>query len=369
MRRFITISALGLIAIAGMNAGQITGPIVPGQIIQVGSISTGANGVNAGVNQGLTVTQPTGTITDVITSGTGGNNSEKAYSTNLYVGATGVTYTGGSPDYFNATVGTTPQGESPNNATNQGLTAPNGVAFDMLDEGTANASANAWMSSSAANNTTSITVPVGIFGVTQAWTMLNDEWGINGMSAVTVTFNFGSSATSATPGASIAYTLVEGQTIRSAVDCTGSTATGSQTTQFFSTNTAGRTGCEALATSIGGTYNANTGSGTVSAFNVATGQYTGDTTTSTIEYNTSGLLYLDAQQYNFGSYSNDYLVNMVITDTSGASLTNINGSTAASSSRVALSALDVSTPEPSTYALLLSGIGLLAYMRRRRQAA
>jgi len=326
--------------------------------------------VNAGVNQGLTLTQPNGTITDVISSGPAGFNAkENNYNGTLYAGTTGVTYTpGNSNDFINtSTAGyNLPNGETPNNATNQSLTAPNGVTFDMIDEGTANASANTWYTSQTPGDTTTITVPVGIFGVTQAWTMLNDEWGANGSSPVTVAFNFGTSATNANAG-SIVFTLTEGQTIRSAVDCTASTATGSQTTQYYTTSGT-HTGCEAMATSLSSSsYNASTGSGTVSAFNVATGQYTGDTATGTVAYNTSGTLFLDAQDYNFGSYGGDYLVNMVVTDAAGASLTNINGTTIASS-RVGLSALDVETPEPSTWALVFSGVGLIAFVRRRRRA-
>ena len=327
MFRILSVSAVALAGIMTLNAGQI----------QLG----GANGLTSG-----TVTfSTTGSGAD----GLLGYNAATFQSVSTITGGTGNLCKG--PALPNpcaagnvvAVPTAVPNGET--TGSGEYATA-NGVTFSMINQG--DGVSNAWVASNTGTST--FTIPVGIFGVDSAWTMLNDEYGVSGQSPTTVTFNFGTTASNANAG-SITFTLVNGTVIRDSLQCTTNTtncsqyATSLDTTHMFST-----TGASLGAITTTAVPN-------VTAFNVWSGSYTGGTGNYS---GTTGNAYLDAQKFSLGTaYMSDYLVNIVITDASGST---------AKVSRDTLSAITIDpAPEPSSVFLLVAGLAVMGYFSYRRR--
>jgi hypothetical protein len=324
MSKLSSATILGLLGLGLANAGQV----------QIG----GTSGLNSssGVTFSALMNPGVGQVNETATGG------ELKYAGTLFASSLNDVGTGGVP-----APPALPQG---NVVGGQQLTA-DGVTFSLVDQPTAPVGAQDWAASNViptgVNTVVStITVPVGVFDVDTAWTMLNDLYATAGATSVTVQFNFGTTASVANDGSDL-FTLTEGNQIRSSLQCTGSTGAGSA---FPACSTA--------------YTNAMTSPG---SFNIWRGSYNGDTANA-LFVNTSGNLFLDAQTFSltgFADDTSDYLVNMVITDTS----------TAAAPSRVSLSAVTVdsagsvtaSTPEPSTILLLLTGLGGLAAAGRLRR--
>ena len=233
----------------------------------------------------------------------------------------------------------------------------NTVIFDMLADGGAAASpfkSNDYWGSSL-TGTASITIPIGVFGVQNVWTMLNNQWGSVGGNDTTVTFNFGSTANATSGLTQVVVNLLNtsnteggsGQ-IRAGTDCTGTTTVA----------------CSSSNKPLGPLAASSTVSGiTVLTNNVFTFNYNVAAGTFV---NTTGSLNLDDQGFQFGStHLTDYLVSMVVKENS------VGGSNA---SQTALSAITVNTaavtatPEPSTVLLLLGGLGLMGAARIRRRS-
>jgi hypothetical protein len=323
MLRNIAILIVGAASIANLNAGSIQIPI---------------NGTN-----GLTSTAVSASTT--ATQSSGGKFGEQTYSNGGILQTTTTTTpppTGGST-----------------------LTAFGGVTFYMVNDG----GPNMWSgtndvpgaSGNPATITTTFTIPMGIFDVTNVATVLNDEYGSttanvgNGVGVTTqVTFNFGSALTG--PGflGSETFNLVNGVDIFDSFDCTGGTLTA----------------CNAASLAMGlpgsGTYGTNGASVTpsksvasVTSANVFSGTYTANTNGPYA--GTTGNIYLDAENFYVGAFAGDELYNMVITDTA----------TAQYQSRDELVAATVITgsPEPSTVVLFLTGIGVVGFIYRRKRAA
>jgi hypothetical protein len=227
-------------------------------------------------------------------------------------------------------------------------TASNGVTFAMINQASL-PNASVWTTSANATPTTStITIPMGIFGVTDIYTMMNDNFGIQGEhpgSPVSVQFNFSTGSEN--------FVLVNGTVIRDSWDClAGLTANGCLNYQTG--------GVDKLDTT--NTYNesgttAATAGPTVTAFNVLTAAYLNTTAGVTQYKGTSGNIYLDAQHFAFGGrYAGATLNNIVITDTI----------TTGAQSRVELSAIDYQqAPEPAAF--VLSGLGILFVASLRRK--
>jgi len=213
-----------------------------------------------------------------------------------------------------------------------------GVTFAMLNEG-GNSTNNYWGGSgSAAAGPAVITIPIGIFGVSEVWTMLNDYWGMNGVNNTTVTLNFdnksdGSDAGSATTEV---FNLVNGVQIRSATDCTAKGVT-LDCTAFSRT------------TSSAGTSNAFAAS------------YSNDTLAGSPFIGTSGNLTLDDQAFAvILANEGKWLVNVQVSNSNGGS------GTSGTPSRTALTAITVQTvPEPATFGMILGGLALLGAARRK----
>ncbi|MDP9170512.1 MAG: PEP-CTERM sorting domain-containing protein [Acidobacteriota bacterium] len=223
------------------------------------------------------------------------------------------------------------------------LTDPNdGVTFSIMNDG----GNNYWAINSSAGASATMTIPVGVFGVTNVWTLLNDYWGVKGAQNTSVTLNFGNSATVAGAGMSQTFNFTNGTEIRDATDCTGKS-----TSPAPGVNPSGfPTACTTFATTTTGS--------TSQAFSTA---YNGSSNAKSQYYNTSGNLVLDDQALLVDpKYFGDYLVNVQVTDAGGGPAI----------SRDALSALTVATPEPASVAMFLGGMtGMFLLYGRRRKAA
>jgi len=236
----------------------------------------------------------------------------------------------------------------------------NGITFAAINDGTGGGGLtnNYWQPCSTAtcNSPITLTVPVGIADPTAVWTMLNNLWGTPGAQQTTVTFDFTDGGTTVAP---LVINLVNaynngasGGQIAASIDCVGP-----------SSNT-----CSTFAGSLGSTPAA---SSTINGIKVLTGtvfSYAYNTITGTKYAGSSGTLNLDDQGFVFGTatdslgglYSKDYLVNVQITESSGAGNT----------SQTALSAITVvATPEPSTIFLVLAGCGAIGVSRLRRRVS
>src|SRR4051794_2548949 len=103
-----------------------------------------------------------------------------------------------------------------------------GITFSMIAGGSVpgvGTSNNFWDSLTAST----MTVPIGVFGVQNVWTMLNNLAGPKGGTDTVVTFNFGGSSNATTGLTKVAVTLVNSNNagsgqIRSSVGCTAGSA-------------------------------------------------------------------------------------------------------------------------------------------------
>ena len=292
-----------------------------------------------------------------ITGSTGGY-AEGHYDTVLFAGATNGT----APVPFS--------GYTQNTGTAAGLTATSatngtsagGVTFAMISDGLNGVnSRNFWES----NGNETITVPIGVFDVTDVATMLQNVAGSLGGNDTTVTFNFGSTSNATSGLTSVVVNLSDVNNagsgeIRSSVLCnTTTTATCNSTTNpqgvpVASTANVGGSGITVDTSAVFGGPSTFGGVYAYTSISPNTGFYA----------NTQGHLKLDDQDFIFGStFSNQWLVSVQVSENSGDS---------SFPSATALSAITVDTanptPEPTTILLVLAGLGGIGLARRFRRA-
>jgi hypothetical protein len=334
---------------ANLNAGQI----------QIGQVISG-------VNDGLTTTYVTTGCAGVsgCVAGSTGGNGLRGYDNQLFSGAIPApTVFAGQMGYEPATSGSLP---------GTVYDSANQVTFAMISQNTNNSSV--W----ASLGTNATVIPMGIFGVTDVWTMLNDYWGQSGAQDTVVTFTFGTQAggaadTTAANLTTVTFDLTNGKQIRSAVDCTGSSDSGTECSSLdFATTLQTSTAAAPVASSA--TVTVGLGAPATASYNVLTNNLYSQLYTNAAfapYINTTGTAVLDDQGFEFGNqFVNDYLVSVSVSNQGYLSCAAAPCTTA---SRTALSAITVDTasgssaPEPSTAMLVLGGFGLLGFARFTRK--
>jgi hypothetical protein len=260
--------------------------------------------------------------------------------------------------------------------TNNPNSADGPLTFSMIG-GNAAGTKNMWFSTDTLGSS-SIYVPIDIYGVQTVWTMLNDYLG----SAVTIKFSF-NSTDSLTGATTVSLNLTDGLNIRSAVlcgtpgvspGCPASASTGSlvgSAGSFVATTTVGTLSGPAgnqLRVSTGSINYPNSSGATNTVWNPSYSNIptvTGGTSNS--DAGSTGTLTLDDQAFQFGStFSSAWLVGLTITEGN-------TGPGTTSMAHFGLSAVTVdsvgsATPEPSTAALGFVGLALAGFgMTRLRR--
>jgi len=226
--------------------------------------------------------------------------------------------------------------------------------FDLLGDTANTTSVQAWVSASTATAPSTITIPVGIFGVADVSTMLNTVGGQLTGGTVCTTNNGLNAGTGCTNTDSYSYI-----TLNFSTTSNGATL---QTETFALIN--GLTQANILDGATAGT------SGSASDYTVTyLGQnYTVDAglvwgpTKITGGTNSNDSLILDAQEFPvFEQFQSLYLTSVSITDTGSAN----PGST----NHEVLSAVSITpTPEPSTLLLLGAGLAAIGVTRFHRKS-
>jgi len=362
MYLWLQVSTLTLATLMTLNAGQI----------QIGSGTNGANGLTSSYMSGTSTTSCSGASNAATTSAAGyngcvtpasgaGNLTERNYVATLFQGATGTTAPVSSTTFSDSNNGT------PTFARIQGdLATGQSVGADY------------WATNN--QNTSTVFVPVGIYGVDKVWTMLNDYWGGDGeVGNIQVIFRFDDSS-NGLGGTSAAVdeivNLTNGTQIRSAVTCGGVTGGGTTGTDAPSPcpSVTLSPGSLQIATNLASDASTTIGNASVTPSFLYSSSYTsigGPVSGGLNRYNytSGGNVHLDDQLFNFGSlYTNEFLVSVTIK----AQLTSGYGTASSTNNyRAALSAVTVdqvatATPEPSTIFLAFAGLGAVGYYRRRK---
>jgi len=340
MYRITSFAAVAICSVMVASAGQI----------QIGGVNGLSNAYitapNTIAGQNTTGCAGGGTCA----SGSVGVYTEQNYDNVLFAGATNS----GTPPTPYATYNQT-------TAEQGSLTdSVNNIKFSMIDDGsTSSASNNFWqgtqancVSGSGCANPT-ITIPVGIFGVTDVWALLNTELSNAGvLNTTAITFTFGSQANGGTTdpitiklSESAASNTPTGE-MQNAVDCVPA----SSCTTASGPTLAGPTVLSGISVYTGNVYTSLYNNGALTGYSGAT----------------SGNIVLDDSGFFFNGLSltgglgtnlTSYLVSVTVKEAGS-----VNGVSEG------LSAITVDTvPEPSTVFMLLSGLGVIGFARFRRK--
>lgn len=278
-----------------------------------------------------------------VTGSIGSSTTEQNYDTTLFSGFyTGSPYTG-----YNQTT-----------AEKGTLTDPtSGVVFSMIDDGTSGGNSNNfWELPEGGSPVQQITIPIGVYAVTDVWTLMNDIASDAGMVGATVIFNFGTTSNASTVDSiSVKLTNTNNSataagSIRNSIDCSPATTTP----------------CEGTATPAIGPFLSsttyNSGAITVDADNVFSHSF-GDSQSGTVNLDDQGFFFNGISLAALGTGDtnlNTYLVSIQIKEST----------TMPAGAAAALSAVTVDTvPEPSTVFLVLAGLGCVGFGAFRRKKA
>lgn len=357
MVRIATLSVFGVLLAGLANAGSV----------EIG----GTSGLTSNyINQGGGAVCAAGAGNCVAGSTSG--FSEANFVTTLYSGATlagnpfaGYTQTGGEAS-----------GQTIANGHNASGTGFAMIAGDTVnDSHSATDSANYWGSTNFVTST--ITVPIGVFGATDVWTMLQNEWGIVGGTDTSVTFNFGSASNQIGGYTSVTVNLNTDDNAG-----TNLAANNGEVRAGLICSTPGTSDC----TAAGNPHNSPLSTGQSLGSGVTENAYANlfskaySSIGSGFYAGSSGNAVLDAQQFVFGNtYANDWLVSMTITENDGLTWSSTGQGTSgcnepdpqSSCSQTALTAITVDTasaPEPGTVLLLITGLGCIGAARLRRRS-
>ena len=226
--------------------------------------------------------------------------------------------------------------------------------FNLLGDTASAVAMQDWASASNGTGSPStITIPVGIFGVSDVSTMLNTVGGLTTGGTVCTTNNGLNAGTGCTNTASYAYitlnfsTTASGATTQTETFALINGLTQANILDGATAGTSGSTG-DYNVTYLGQTYAVDTGE-------VWSSKITGGA-------NANDTLVLDAQEFPvFSQFQSLYLTSVSITDTGSAN--------PGTSNHEMLSAVTVDpTPEPSTLLLLGAGLGAIGVTRFRRKS-
>jgi hypothetical protein len=281
--------------------------------------------------------------------------TQKAYNVTATQGVTTTAEVGSGVLCAGATTGTcTATTGFPGGEPSNEFASSNGVTFALLNQVVSSTNEGVWVAPNTGTN--SITIPIGIFGVTDVDTMLNDEYGVNNATPTTVQFNFGNST-------SETFTLVNGTVIRDDFNCQGGSGVTACQALNYATTLNIVNGYSTSGGSLGAFGSIAAGTAYVKGFNVWTGTYSGGTGSYV---NTNGTLNLDAQDFVLGSMAvGQTLTSVTLTDTAGSS--SLVSRDFLSGVTVLSSGSSAPTPEPSTVLLVMSGLGLVIVGRRRQK--
>ena len=367
MKRFGGIFFAAVFGVGVASAGQIPISAYNGSNVSIGLTSSYVSGTTTScVGYALTGAS-------CIVPGSASGN-ERNYDASLFQAVN--TGTAGSPAMATPYSGySTSQG-----AQGAGGTITDGsVTFDMLSDGTFGTttpnSKDYWGDPSAG---TTMTIPVGVLGVTDVWTMLNNLYGTAGLNSTTVYLNFGTSSNVVNPSDVIQINLTNsgaggssasGQ-IQDAVLCSANGANSNSNGAYCYSGLA--TGAAAASsrptTLIGGVTQAE--GIAVATSNVFSASYSATTSgTNSVYAGTTGTLDLNAQDYEISSlvgaglaaeFEGLYLVDIQVKE-------NIGGMGVSSTALSAITLETLPTPEPSSVVLMFLGLGLISVAALRRR--
>jgi hypothetical protein len=312
-------------------------------IASVGVASAGQIQIG-GVN-GLTSTYVTSGCSGVgpCISGSSGGFTEQNYDSVLFSGASNGVNT--PTPYSTYSTGNANQGTIADPASSE--------TFAMINDGVkvGGGSRNVWIGSTSSPTLDTITVPIGVFGVSDVWTMLNTDLALaNPARDLTIEFDFASTSNGApttqlkikTDNNTPASGTVATDGIQNAVQCPLSSA------------------CSTLANGAPSSSIVTPGVTILSdqllstnfAYTIATGGYSG--TTGNVELDDQGFVFTGS---TLATALSSYLVDIKISEA------NASGSDTLGLSAITLDA--VTTPEPSTVLMLLAGLGAIGFGRLR----
>lgn len=332
MYRITTLAAVAFCSVMVASAAQI----------QIG----GVNGLSAAY-----ITAPN-TIAGQNTTGCAGGGTcvtgsigaytEQNYDSVLFAGATNS----GTPP--------TPYGTYNQTTAEQGsLTDPtNNIKFSMIDDGTSSGASNNFWQGLQTGNSPIITIPVGVYGVSDVWTLLESELSNeNAVNTTIVTFTFGSQSSGGT---------TQSIQVKLSDSANNNTPTGQMQNGVLCVP------ASSCSTASGPTLGESVISGvTVLTDNVYTSLYNNGALPGYAGA-TSGNIVLDDAGFIFNG--------IALGTIGGTNLTNylqsisVKEAGATTGVSEALSAITVDpVPEPSTVFMFLSGLGAIGLARFRRK--
>jgi len=275
MFRLTIVSTLGLVAVVAANAGSIE--IGGASGLTNSYLTTAGGGANCAAGAGLCITGSTGGF------------GEQNYDNVLFAGATNGTAPVPFSGYTqNTGIGSGLTATSATNATSAG-----GVTFAMVSDGlNSGSSRNFWES----NGNETITVPIGVFDVTDVATMLQNVWGSVGGNDTTVTFNFGNTS-NATSGLTTVVVNLNDANNAGAGEVRSGTLCNTTTTATCNTTTDPQSALPATTANVGGSGITVTTSAVYGAATTFGGSYAYTSVSPNTGFyaNTAGHLKLDDQ--------------------------------------------------------------------------
>jgi len=333
MYRIITLAGVVLCSVMVASAGQI-------QIGGVNGLSSAyITAPNTVAGQNTTGCAGGGTCVN----GSVGAYTEQNYDNVLFAGATN---SGTAPTPYATYNQTTAAQGSLTDSTNN-------IKFSMIDDGSTSSASNNFWQGTQTGSSPSITIPIGVYGVTDVWAMLNTELSLAGVAnTTTLTFNFGSTSNATSGLDPVIVKLSESNNnstpaneMQNAVLCVPASSCATASGPTLS----GPTVISSVSVLTGNVYTSLFNNGALPGYAGAT--------SGNVVLDDTGFLFNDLSLGALGTNLSSYLVSVTVKESGSA--TGVSEG---------LSALTVDTvPEPSTVFMFLSGLGAIGLARFRRR--